>query len=178
MVGNSGWRQARSHLSIRWQVREDMKTVLGIDAMSFAEPWDEERYLSCIRQMKAIGMVAEIGGTGHELVVGAYAYELRKDSLSIERMCVDPRYRRRGIGQAMIDKLITKLSSRRRNQITAVVPERNIAALMFFKSQGFSESRLIRACFGEDDGIHMTYRFQDHGNAEEAPTNRVEVKRD
>lgn len=132
---------------IRWMIRRDMPEVLAAETESFEFAWTEEDFLRCLRQRNCIGMVAEQG----DRVVGYMIYELHKSKLHIMNFAVHPRYRRRGIGQQMVAKLISKLSSHRRTSITLEVRETNLAAQLFFKSQTFKGVRVLRG-FYEDSG--------------------------
>ena len=46
-------------IQIRWMIRKDMPAVLQIERDSFEYHWQEEDFLSCVRQRNCIGMVAE-----------------------------------------------------------------------------------------------------------------------
>ena len=161
----------RTH--IRWMIRRDMAEVLGIEKESFSHPWTEEEFLISLRQRNVIGMVAELG----EKVIGFMVYELHKTKLHIINFAVAPQYRRRGIGQRMIHKLATKLSSHRRSRITLEVRETNIDAQRFFKAQEFKATRVLRGYYEdtEEDGYVMQFLL--HGEPQFVPevvlTNRI-----
>ena len=93
-------------LDIRWLIRNDMKDVMRIDNMGFKHPYTEEDFLLLLKQRNNIGMVGSIGGH----IVAFMIYELIKDRIDLKTLAVDADVRRVGIGQAMIDKLISKLS--------------------------------------------------------------------
>ena len=137
--------QVRVH--IRWMIRRDMPEVLHTEQESFDFSWSEEDFLRCLRQRNCIGMVAEQG----ERVVGFMIYELHKQKLHILNFAVHPQFRRYGVGLQMVSKLMGKLSSHRRTQITLELRESNLPAQMFFKDQGFRAVRVLRN-FYEDSG--------------------------
>ena len=64
-------------------------------------------------------------------------YELHKARLHVLNFAVGSRSRRLGIGTQMIEKLVGKLSLRRRNRILLEVRKTNLAAQLFFRSSGF-----------------------------------------
>jgi ribosomal-protein-alanine N-acetyltransferase len=64
---------------------------------------------------------------------------------------VHPAARRTGIGGLMVDKLVYKLTSHRRQKITLAVRERNLAAQMFFRAHGFKATKMLRNYY-EDSG--------------------------
>lgn len=154
-TGRTEREQIRVH--IRWMIRRDMPEVLQTEQESFEFSWTEEDFLRCLRQRNCIGMVAEQG----EKVVGFMIYELHKSKLHILNFAVSPAYRRGGIGGQMVSKLISKLSSQRRTRITLEVRETNLTAQLFFRSQDFRATRVLRAYYEDtgEDAFLMQYRF-------------------
>lgn len=165
-TGRTEKAQVRVH--IRWMIRRDMPEVLQTEQESFEYSWTEEDFLRCLRQRNCIGMVAEAG----EKVVGFMIYELHKSKLHILNFAVNPAHRRAGIGAQMVAKLISKLSSHRRTRITLEVRETNLAAQLFFRSQGFRAVRVLRAYYEDsgEDAFLMQYRFAGDQNEDEDET--------
>lgn len=155
---------------IRWMIRRDMPEVLQIETGSFEFPWFEEDFIRCLRQRNCIGMVAEHG----ERVVGFMIYELHKTRLHVLNFAVAPEYRRMEVGQQMIDKLVSKLSSQRRTRISLEVRETNLAAQLFFKENGFRATAVLRDFYDDstEDAYVMQYRFEGEAE-EELSTNRI-----
>lgn len=158
---------------IRWMIRRDMTEVLLTEQDSFAQPWTEEDFLHCLRQRNCIGMVAERS----EKVVGYVIYELHKTKLHILNLAVHPTARRQKIGQSMISKLLGKLSSHRRAKITLEIRESNLPAQVFFRTQGFFATRVLRSYFEDtcEDAYLMQYLLPGEEIEEEAyePVNRI-----
>src|SRR6516225_4776269 len=162
--------QARVH--IRWMIRRDMPEVLQTEQLSFEYAWTEEDFLRCLRQRNCIGMVAEQG----EKVVGFMIYELHKAKLHILNFAVHPSWRRSGVGNQMVSKLISKLSSHRRTRITLEVRETNLVAQLFFQKQGFKALRVLRAFYEDsgEDAYLLQYRLADDtGDDFEDAVNRI-----
>ncbi len=147
-----------STVHIRWLIRRDMPEVLQIESESFEFPWQEEEFLRCLRQRNCIGMVAE----ACDRVVGFMVYELDKTRLHVLNFAVASDLRRQGVGAAMVAKLIGKLSIRRRTHITLEVRETNLAAQLFFRSQGFRAVRVLREFYEDtpEDAYFMQYRHR------------------
>jgi ribosomal-protein-alanine N-acetyltransferase len=162
--------QLRVH--IRWMIRRDMPEVLGIERNSFEFPWFEEDFIRCLRQRNCIGMVAEHG----ERVVGFMIYELHKTRLHILNFAVAADFRRRGVGQQMIEKLIAKLSSQRRTRITLEVRETNLPAQLFFKSAEFRAVTVLRAYYEDspEDAYLMQFRHDPDEAEDTLPINRID----
>ncbi len=157
---------------IRWMIRRDMMEVLEIENQSFEFPWSEDDFIRCLRQRNCIGMVAE----HDERVAGFMIYELHRNRLHILNFAVAAEFRRKGVGHQMVEKLIGKLSSQRRNRIMLEVRETNLAAQLFFRDLGFRAVSVLRDFYVDttEDAYLMQYRF--HNAAEEdvvMPVNRI-----
>ncbi len=161
--------QLRVH--IRWMIRRDMSEVLDVERNSFEFPWFEEDFIRCLRQRNCIGMVAEHG----ERVVGFMIYELHKTRLHILNFAVADSVRRRGIGKQMANKLISKLSSQRRTQITLEVRETNLPAQMFFKTLSFRATSVLRSYYEDspEDAYLMQFRYESDALEATLPFNRI-----
>ena len=140
-----------------------MPAVLKIEGLSFRFAWSEDDFLRCMRQRNSIGMVAEEDNK----IVGFMIYEMHKNRLHIMNLAVHPDARRNGVGGALVEKLMGKLSHERRNWILLDVRETNLTAQMFFKSIGFKAVSVLRDFYecgvGNDlseDAYLMQYRLQ------------------
>ena len=163
----------RVRVHIRWMIRRDMPEVLRAEQDSFDYAWTEDDFLRCLRQRNCIGMVAE-----HEdRVVGFMIYELHKTKLHVLNFAVAPAWRRVGVGTQMVTKLVGKLSSHRRTKITLAVRESNLAAQLFFRSQAFQATRVLRGYYEDsgEDAYLMHYRIANQVDDEDDDgiTNRI-----
>ena len=149
-------KEIKTQVHIRWMIRGDATAVLNIEAASFENPWSEDELTRTLRHREVIGMVAELA----DEVVGVMIYELHKNRLHLINFAVAPHVRRQGIGSTMIEKLVSKLSHDRRNRIMLEVRESNLAALLFFKSQGFRAIKILRDYYEDttEDAYLMQYR--------------------
>lgn len=154
----------QSCVHIRWMIRRDMPSVLDIEQRSFEFPWSEEEFIRALRQRNCIGMVAEL----NEIVVGFMIYELHKNRLHILNFAVHSAYRRKGVGQAMIEKLVGKLSQQRRSRILLEVRETNLPAQLFFRTVGFQAVSVLRDFYEDtdEDAYVMQLRYQGTEEAE------------
>lgn len=129
--------QTAMKILTRWLIRRDLQTVLDIDRDSFWEPWGEDAFLEKLRQRNCIGMVAVQGEKKNEKIVGFMVYELWKEKLVLLRLAVHPEHRRQGVGRAMLDRLVAKLSLQRRHEAWFEVPEENLAAQLWLRACGW-----------------------------------------
>ena len=160
-------------VQIRWLIRRDMPEVLRIEQQAFEYPWTDEDFLCCLRQRNCIGMVAE---RDHQ-VVGFMVYELHKNKLRILNFAVAAEFRRQGVGTQMVLRLIDKLSQQRRNEILLEVRERNLDGQLFFKTQSFVATNVLRRHYDDTDEDAYIMQFRLDAAAEVsapfAPRNRI-----
>lgn len=136
-----------SYTHIRWMIRSDMPAVLAIENQCFEFNWTEADFNYFLRQRHCIGMVAERDGQ----VVGFMIYEPHKSRRHILNFAVDREFRRQGIGTAMINKLLGKLTHERCNRIVLEVRETNLDAQLFFRSHGFRATTVIHDFYDDTD---------------------------
>jgi ribosomal-protein-alanine N-acetyltransferase len=164
--------KAPVRVHIRWMIRRDMPEVLAIEHSSFEFPWCEEEFLRVLRQRNCIGMVAEYG----ERVVGFMIYELHKTKLQVLNFAVHHEFRRQGVGNQMVAKLVGKLSNHRRTRICLHVRESCLNAQLFFRVQGFRATEVVREHYEDtgEDAYLMQYIFDESLEDPGAiPVNRI-----
>jgi ribosomal protein S18 acetylase RimI-like enzyme len=147
--------------AIRWIHPRDMLQVAGIEQASFPVPMTdaELRKLLGDRHRGIVGHVAHID----ELVVGYSMYELHTDRVDIVSVAVHPDHRRSGVGRKLFRRcLISQDTGRpRRDRVTAVVHERNDAAVRFLAACGLRAVGLVRDPYPDlpgDDGYVFEWR--------------------
>lgn len=144
----------RLDVHIRWMIRRDMERVLEIESGAFEFPWTEEDFASCLCRSNCIGMVAERG----EQVLGFMVYELHETRIHLLSFAVSTECHSRGVGSQLLDKMKSKLARQRRTRITLEVRESNVDAQLFFKSQGFRATSVLRDFY--DDSPEDAYLMQ------------------
>lgn len=157
---------------VRWTIRRDMLAVLQIEQDSFEFTWSEDEFMRVLRQRNCIGMVYD----NEDQITGYMIYELQKTQLRLLNFAVSPQYRRQGIGTAMIQKLIKKLTpptsalhaQKRRTKIILNVRETNLNAQLFFRQMGFYATATLRNYYEdtEEDAYTMEYQIPQIQNIE------------
>lgn len=136
-------------LNVRWLIRRDMPYVLDIEQKAFEYGWTDKDFLSALKQRNCIGMVAEYV---HE-VVGFMVYELQNFAVRDDRQ-------RQGVGSAMLNRLVDKLSLQRRSQIRLHVRESNLAAQQFFQACGFKAVQVCDDFYQHDGVVEAAYEMR------------------
>ena len=149
----------RTHVSLRWIIRRDMPFILAIENQSFEFPWTEREFIRCLRHRDCIGMVVEV----NEDVVGYMIYEMCKNTIDLLVFAVHPKYRRSGIGGALINRLIGKLVAGKRSSIVCAVRDSNLQAQLFLRNVGFFCTQVEKDYYEEcdDDAYVMQYSIID-----------------
>ncbi len=163
--------QQEIRVHIRWMIRRDMPEVQAIEAESFEYPWSEDDFIRCLRQRNCIGMIAEY----EDHVVGFMIYELHKTKIHVLNFAVAPAFRHRGVGSQMVAKLIAKLSTQRRSRVMLEVRETNLAAQVFFRSNGFRAISVLRNFYDDtpEDAYAMQFRYRAEKTEVADPVNRI-----
>lgn len=160
-----------SPLHIRWLILRDMPAVLAIEQSSFVFPWDAQDFRRVLRTRNVIGNIVDDG----ERVLGFMIHEFHRNHLNLLNLAVAPDHRRRGIGRMMAGKLIGKLSSQRRNRITANIWEQNLDAQFFFHAMGFRAVGVLPAFFSDGrDAFQMQFRYLPSEQQRGFPVNRIQ----
>jgi ribosomal-protein-alanine N-acetyltransferase len=156
---------------IRWMIRRDMADVLEIETSCFEFAWTEEDFVRCLRQRNCIGMVSEF----NDRVVGFMVYELHKNRLHVLNFAVHPDFQRQGVGNRMVEKLISKLSYQRRNRIILEVRETNLSAQLFFRDLGFRAISVLRDFYEDtvEDAYLMHFVYAGSESDGFLPVNRI-----
>ena len=144
---------------VRWMLKEDLESVLQIERQSFEFPWDESEFTACTQQPNCIAMVATL----EDKVVGYMVYEMGPHWFQLLNLAVDPQYRQHGVGRTLVQRLINKLSARRRQRIALQVRETNLTAQLFFRALGFRATAILHDHFPDtaEDAYVMSYELPD-----------------
>lgn len=142
---------------VRWMIRADLPTVIAISNLSFRnDAWQEANFLHHMKQRNCIGMVVENRpgeqweSDSRDIVLGYMVYELLSDRFNLIQLAVHPEHRRCGFGRTMIEKMISKLSYDRRNQIFYTLNDDDYLGHALLRAMGFKATGLERNKKGKD----------------------------
>lgn len=147
---------------IRWMIRRDMESVLDIERRTFrkSERWSEQELVSNLRRRNTIGLIIESKFNDRDgfVTTGYVIYDLHKIHLDLLKLVVDPNFRRRGLGKALVEKLRHKMCPIRRNRIIAYVSEDDLESHLFLRATGFLAKRTLRKYVDRD--MRDAYQFE------------------
>lgn len=131
----------------------DVSSVHEIERMIFSKPWSEKSFLDSLLDDKNIYLVAK----EDDELVGYCGLWSVMDEGYITNVAVKPNYQGKGIGKAMLLKLLDIGKKKGILAFTLEVRVGNLVAIKLYKNLGFVEAG-VRKDFYEDpveDGLIM-----------------------
>ncbi len=127
---------------------DDLDAVHAIERASFAVPWPDDAYRNEIRTNRlATYVVARLG----EEIVGFAGLWIMVDEAHVTTFAVDPRWRRRGVGERMLLALLDLAVARHAREATLEVRLSNLPARKLYEKHGFRPVG-IRVRYYSDNG--------------------------
>jgi ribosomal-protein-alanine N-acetyltransferase len=127
---------------------EDLPAVHAIERASFVSPWPDEAYRNEIRTNRlASYVVARL----EHAVVGFGGLWVMVDEAHVTSFAVDPRWRRRGVGERLLLALLDLAVRRQAREATLEVRLSNIPARKLYEKYGFRPVG-IRPRYYSDNG--------------------------
>jgi ribosomal-protein-alanine N-acetyltransferase len=116
--------------------------VVEIERASFGrDAWPAEAFVEYWRQSPELFLIARVG----RRIAGYSIARVNWRGAELESIAVDPRYRGRGVGQALLDATVARIGGR---PLRLMVDTANAAALRFYRQYGFVRSRLVKRYYG------------------------------
>ena len=135
-------------LRIEPMTLEDLPAVHAIERASFAVPWPDDAYRNEIRTNRlASYVVARLD----EAVVGFAGLWVMVDEAHVTTFAVDPRWRRRGVGERLLLALLGLAVARQAREATLEVRLSNLPARKLYEKHGFRPVG-IRPRYYSDNG--------------------------
>lgn len=121
---------------IRQMTEEDMEQVYSIESSSFTRPWSKESFLSSLKNPQNLYLVAEEGGT----VLGYCGLWGIVGEGEITNVAVDQRFRKQGVGEAILRELIRQAREDGITAFTLEVRVSNQSAIHLYHKLGFADT--------------------------------------
>lgn len=115
--------------------QEDLEEVARLEKICFSDPWNKEAFMEELRHELAIPLVAKL----EEKIVGYTNLWHLDDQLEIANIAVSPEYRKEGIGERLMMKILQEAKDKNCKSIILTVRESNIAAINLYIKFGFVE---------------------------------------
>jgi ribosomal-protein-alanine N-acetyltransferase len=131
------------------EVREfqssDLDRILAIEQASFgSDAWDKKLFFAYHRKCADLFLIASAGRrvAGYSITCAG----LRNAELV--SIAVDPPDRRNGVAQALLDKTLAGLRSRRVKTCWLMVETGNNPAIRFYEKHGFTRAKIVKRYYG------------------------------
>ncbi len=129
--------------------RRDIGSIFKIEQMCFKQPWSfESLYFDICENDISYYIVAETDG----LTAGYCSVHLIGDEGHIMNVAVRPEYRKRGIGQGLLEAMTAQTGLSR---YTLEVRESNEAAIRLYQKLGFVIFGKRPRYYGDEDALIM-----------------------
>jgi ribosomal-protein-alanine N-acetyltransferase len=152
-------------LCLRHMIPLDLPLVQAIEQDCFTNPWTLAEFRDCDRKPGVYKMVVVDG----KEIVGYMIFGMQMRCIYLANFAVNPWRQRQGVGAYMVGKLRLKLHEDVRNHMLCEIRETNLAAQLFFQSQGFRYIATVNYGDSSECGYQLRYRV---GEPVSAPVKR------
>jgi len=123
----------RSNVEISVAEKDDISAIAELEKMCFSSPWSEKAVLDTMSGENSLFLVAKAEGKicGY---IGSYS---ALDEGYITNVAVNPDFRRRGVGKALVGELIRQGKEKGLSFLTLEVRESNEGAIALYSDLGF-----------------------------------------
>ena len=112
---------------------EHIISLAGLEKICFSEPWSEEGLRAELTKSEARFFVCEYDGE----IAGYMGMHIILDECYITNVAVFPRFRRKGIGEALVRHSVQKAAEENCSFITLEVRVSNSSAIALYEKAGF-----------------------------------------
>lgn len=120
---------------IKISVEEDANAIARIEDEAFSVPWSVDSFKNAIKSQNYIYITA----FDDDMIVGYAGCTVVGEEGDITNIAVDKKYRRSGIGETLLKKLLAEADRSGITQIFLEVRESNIAAQALYSKAGFEK---------------------------------------
>lgn len=126
---------APPHLTTRGATPDDLPRMAVLHAMAFDKGWSETSFSSALALPGSGAIVVEFAGE----LRGFVQFQTMGDEAEINTICVEPRWRKRGLAQRLLVELRAALAKTEVGKLHLEVAEDNASALNLYARFGFVE---------------------------------------
>lgn len=123
----------KSNIEIQIAKKEDAFAMAELEKMCFSSPWSEKAILDTMQGENSLFLVAK----ADEKICGYIGSYSALDEGYITNVAVNPDFRRRGVGKALVGELIRLGKEKQLSFLTLEVRESNGGAIALYTLLGF-----------------------------------------
>lgn len=136
-------KESKEKFIIRPMEERDLPEVLAIERVSFPNPWHESTFRGEI-QNKSISFPLVMVHEPDDQVVGYIIFWKIGEEVQVNNIAIHPDFRRRGLGEFLLRKVISWVKKEGAQFITLEVRPSNFAAQALYRKLGFKTIGLRR----------------------------------
>lgn len=140
---------------IRKMRDEDIQAVASLEMGAFTESWPEKQIAYELHENPVAELYVALED---EEVVGYIDFMITFDSATINRLAVNEGYRRHGLGQALLDKMVEVCQKQKEpvSWITLEVRPSNKEACSLYLKNGWSQVTIKKGYYSDgEDALYM-----------------------
>lgn len=141
-------------LSFRYMEEKDLDEIIELEHKCFTVPWSKEAFFNELHQNQfATYIVLEEEGK----IIGYCGAWLVVDEAHITNIAILPEFRGRGLGEALLKKMIDKCREDHIERMTLEVRVSNTVAQSLYKKLGFQDGAIRKNYYSDnqEDAIVM-----------------------
>ena len=112
-----------------------VKAVAELEKLCFSDPWSENSVASELQNKLALWLVAE----EETALAGYIGSQTCGEESDVMNVAVHPDFRRRGIAEALVNRLVEELKAIGSQCLTLEVRASNVPAIALYEKMGFAE---------------------------------------
>jgi ribosomal-protein-alanine N-acetyltransferase len=149
--------KVEKRIEIRPVVRRDLRRILEIEAASFGrDAWDRPIFEDALDRSPGLFVVARLAGR----IAGYSITFIERGAAELVSIAVHPKYRRNGVGEALMHFTLPDLKQRGVARWRLMVRIDNEQAIGFYRGFGFERIRTVRGYYGRGvDAWRMELRL-------------------
>jgi len=117
----------------RLMQESDLPRVLDIERAAYSHPWTQELFLDSLKSHQCWLLFNQQEPVGHGVI------SLILDEVHLLNLCIKPNYQRRGLGFALLSKLLDEAKAKGAKECFLEVRESHQAAQQLYYRCGFNE---------------------------------------
>jgi [ribosomal protein S18]-alanine N-acetyltransferase len=139
----------------------DLAAIESIERLSYRTPWSRSMFAGELAKPSSVCLGACDADTG--LLIGYAIVSRYVDAWHVMNLAVDPTYRRRGVGMALLERLFEATAGDGRRGYTLEVRVSNTGAMRLYERAGFRARGIRRGYYTDnrEDAIIM-WRDPEH----------------
>ena len=147
----------RIPVTMGWINVKNWSEIMDIERATYPIPWTDAEWKSILSTPGCRGRTMERQGPLGPTVVGFLVYRELSDEIVIDNIAVLPSVRRQRVGEQAMSFLKARLTRSNCDRISFEVRETSLGCQLFFRSQGFAATGVIRGHYDDtgEDGYHF-----------------------